>query len=385
MFSQSRSWFLTARLLLLALFATTMAGSVSFAQPTVARWTVSVEPSLRIGIVDGDDAYQWQYILAATKLADGSIVAADRRAGEIRFFSAAGKHNYTIGRRGEGPGEFRNPSQLLQRSRDTLVVFDDRNQAISTINLKTREVQTRKSACVRDDSSAKIKMRYSNAILIRNDACIVVFANSPATIAGAVRGQIRVRLTPADNGRTVTLGEFQGIENGRPNSNPGNAFVLPIYLNTAVTASSARIFIGDNAGSVVRTFDHSGGAHEPITLPLKPIPFSAVERADFRKRFLAKIAPISRQQAEELEMPTSTAAFLDLHADLLGHLWAQRPTIRQDAENAWVIVDVNGTTIGQATLPARFRPLEIGADYVLGVARDEDDVQFLQVHALTRR
>lgn len=171
----------------------------------------------------------------------------------------------------------------------------------------------------------------------------------------------------------------------RPKSNPRNAFLLPIYANTVVTASSSRIFIGDNAGSVIHTFDYSGSAQEPVTLPLKPIPFSTAERADFRKRFLAKMAPGSLQHAEELEMPTSTTAFRDLRADLLGHLWAQRSTIREDAENAWIIVDVNGKTIGQATLPPRFRPLEIGADYVLGIAKDEDDVQFLQVHTLTRR
>jgi hypothetical protein len=35
-------------------------------------------------------------------------------------------------------------------------------------------------------------------------------------------------------------------------------------------------------------------------------------------------------------------------------------------------------------MPVRFAPHEIGADYVIGVWRDEDDVQYVRVYGLRR-
>jgi hypothetical protein len=46
------------------------------------------------------------------------------------------------------------------------------------------------------------------------------------------------------------------------------------------------------------------------------------------------------------------------------------------------VFDRDGAWLGDVTLPAHFQPYDIGADYVLGVARDDDGVQTVVQYAL---
>ncbi len=50
----------------------------------------------------------------------------------------------------------------------------------------------------------------------------------------------------------------------------------------------------------------------------------------------------------------------------------------------WSIYDRQGHWIADCRLPPRFAPSEIGADYVVGVSRDEDDVERVTVFTLRR-
>jgi len=46
-----------------------------------AEWRLSPEPVLRIGVVDGDDAYQFSSIVFAARLSDGRIVINYQNSG----------------------------------------------------------------------------------------------------------------------------------------------------------------------------------------------------------------------------------------------------------------------------------------------------------------
>lgn len=54
------------------------------------------------------------------------------------------------------------------------------------------------------------------------------------------------------------------------------------------------------------------------------------------------------------------------------------------AASAWSIYDKDGKWIAECTLPPRFAPTEIGADYLIGVSRDEDDVERVTLLSLRK-
>ena len=50
--------------------------------------------------------------------------------------------------------------------------------------------------------------------------------------------------------------------------------------------------------------------------------------------------------------------------------------------NFWSVFDVEGFFLGRVTMPHEFSPLDIGPDYVLGLWRDEDDVEHVRMYEL---
>jgi hypothetical protein len=52
--------------------------------------------------------------------------------------------------------------------------------------------------------------------------------------------------------------------------------------------------------------------------------------------------------------------------------------------DVWQVYDHDGVWLGLVELPARFYPQEIGDDYVLGVWRDDTDVEYVRLYQLRK-
>lgn len=87
------------------------------------------EPEVRIGAVD-DPAYAFGSIDGLQVDGDGNLYTLHPQEQTIRRWTADGRPAGTIGRGGEGPGEFTTPSRLGWRG-DSLWVFDSRNYRVS--------------------------------------------------------------------------------------------------------------------------------------------------------------------------------------------------------------------------------------------------------------
>ena len=77
-------------------------------------------------------------------------------------------------------------------------------------------------------------------------------------------------------------------------------------------------------------------------------------------------------------------AWSRLRVDAARNLWVERYP-RPGEASTWLSFDITGKPIGTVTLPARFRLLEPGQDYVLGVWVDEEDVQHVRMYRLRTR
>lgn len=115
----------------------TQASSASSGQPPTgvastalrpAIWTAetawSLEEDLRLGSVDGDSATAWTRIASLAADSRDFIYVLDAGVGRIQVFDADGSYRRTIGRRGDGPGEFRLPRAVQISQGDSLFVVD---------------------------------------------------------------------------------------------------------------------------------------------------------------------------------------------------------------------------------------------------------------------
>ncbi|MYF63996.1 MAG: hypothetical protein F4058_07115 [Rhodothermaceae bacterium] len=91
-----------------------------------ATCTISEEPTLVIGDNEDDDNQWFSVIRGTGRLSDGSIVVADHSAAEVRIYDRQGRHLRSMGRSGEGPGEFRQPLGVWVTSGDVIWAGDFR-------------------------------------------------------------------------------------------------------------------------------------------------------------------------------------------------------------------------------------------------------------------
>ena len=89
-----------------------------------ATCTISEEPVLVIGEDEEEERHWFSYIRGMGRLSDGSVAAVDRATAEVRLYDEAGRHLRSMGRHGEGPGEFEDPFILWIAAGDTLWVGD---------------------------------------------------------------------------------------------------------------------------------------------------------------------------------------------------------------------------------------------------------------------
>src|SRR5687767_1066109 len=85
----------------------------------VALWTI--DPVISLGVAHGDSVQEFGRVANALKLSDGRIAIADFGSTNVRLFNPNGTHALTIGRRGNGPGEFPSLTRLAVLTGDTIV------------------------------------------------------------------------------------------------------------------------------------------------------------------------------------------------------------------------------------------------------------------------
>ena len=108
----------------------------------------------------------------------------------------------------------------------------------------------------------------------------------------------------------------------------------------------------------------------PQRLEPRPLPPGLTER------------DLGHPDLEDLTPPDSVPKAVGLFVDDLNRVWARLldPAL---TDGIWYdVFDSDGRYLGPVRLPIRFTPLEIGRDYVLGVAKDELDVEYIELYDL---
>lgn len=115
----------------------TEAGAPTGTDGDVSTWALSAEPVLRIGVVEGDEAYQLHDVRDAVRLPDGRIALAHQGTREVRIYGPDGAFLTRSGGEGDGPGEWRLVAGIHDLGGDTLLVEDPRLDRFGLVNAGT--------------------------------------------------------------------------------------------------------------------------------------------------------------------------------------------------------------------------------------------------------
>jgi hypothetical protein len=376
----------------------TIIESVAPAWTDAERWAVAPEPLLRIGVADGDESYVLHAPSHVRRLSDGRVVFGNAGT-ELRYYDAQGRYLRTVGRRGDGPGEFRSilaiepfcgDSLLVQDSFERLSIFDGQGGFVRTIRLShdlPREGALADRIIPQPRPPALIGRLNDGTLLFRRYA-----GSHPATVdEGRYQDTVLVVHYAADGQPLHGVAALGGVVQHRVTVGARRfAFNLPFARNAVVGVHGSELFTGTQESFEVIAWSASGEPRRIIRL-LRPN--QPVTREDVRA-FEEQLAETNRAREESgadlvtrpaLPYPATMPAYGALRVDREGNLWVRAYAPNPSEETPWHVFAASGSYLGELLLPGgRFTLHEIGASHVIGVERDDLDVASIVVYDLMK-
>lgn len=356
-------------------------------------WRLGVEPSLVVGGDDPRESHQFVEVTTATRLTDGAVIVADASVSTLRVYGPGGRFRSTLGARGEGPGEFQRPTDILVGPGDSIRVWDQALWRRSTFDDRGAFVRTERYDPTNPDIYPLQGMWPMAVSLGRDDRVLV------RLVEKAQKGESRTEndlpagfaLHHVGAGGVHLLGRVPDEETVEVVAPWGPTEVAPplsagpevafdgIGLTCMGHGSVAQIICVDADGERrgLRWVDRPREvAHEDPALMRW--------RADAEAMYLEKLG---RDQAQEVvslvPTPRFQPALRGLTIDALGHLWIDVGYDGDVSKRRHLIVGPDMEPLGVMTLPD-VDVLEVGEDYVLAVAWTDSGTEQVVVHPLTR-
>jgi hypothetical protein len=350
-------------------------------------WTVSAEPTLSIGVMDGPEELQFSQIPNTFFLPDGGIVVANaRHPPELRVFGSDGSHRVSMGGAGGGPGEFTSVRWSLLMG-DSIVAFDVGSPRLTFFS---PDGDLLGSTPVRIPVSTSgntlpyvIWTRLADGSLLASENRIL-----PLDARGRGRATFALMRTTTEGATPDTLLLIPGAEyvegaGGRPTA-------PPFGLRWAFSAVGDRIFVGSGDQLRIDVHDLQGRLVRSIRTAHERRPVTDASLAAMLDDRLERArTPEQREQIQAAFPVVPPAERMPVHGsrillDALDHLWVEGYHAPGDPARGWHVFDPDGRYLGVITVPRNLVVMDVSADGVLGVWTDELDVPSVRRYALTR-
>lgn len=343
------------------------------------EWRVNPEPVFRLGDAGDDPSSNFFQILDVALLAGGELIVVDGGSAEVRRYDAGGRHLWSTGGRGEGPGEFRLPGYLGRRDDGAFLIWDRALSRVSTIGQNGDRLSTER----RSGSDGSPVVAFG------------LFDDSYWLVALPVVRRVTEPGTAWTD--SVRLGRYDPVleEHVRLATVPGPRWVWTgqSMLPVPFTPRSLRAIVGNRvavaSGSVpeVSIHDAGGALAARYRIARERV---AVTESDIGQVIESLVelgqgtAAVWRQWRDEMEVPAFEPAFDQLLADGDGNLWAQRFTadLLTREPPSWDVFSPAGTWLGVVATPGGMVVTTIRDGLVAGVYRDELGLEYVTVHRL---
>jgi len=358
-------------------------------------WRIDPQPILTVGPrPDADPRYELLRVTSGRLLPGGEVMVVVAGHFELRVFGPEGEWLRSLGRQGEGPGEFRSPGGLTVVG-DTAFVGDFQLSRLSAFSLRGSFLSSWPYPVMDPGGRVPPSQRFADGSWIGG--------GTASFTAGEVsEGVSRVPLTwyriSADLGRVVdtlvtTLGTDRAIiirRGGAGEITMMQVITVPVGRSSPVAAGGDHLWTGNTERAELERYTPDG---ELTTLVRWEAPPAVLEPALFEE--MKRIALNGREDDEafrtnvEARFNTSPPGtpmpfFAGLHLDPLEHLWVREFTPLPTDSTRFRVFDASGQLLGPLALGPRHTVLDIGTDRILTVWQDEDDLEHLRVYRIVK-
>ena len=368
------------------------------------------EPSVQIGSLAGEESALFR-VEAAVQLPDGRIAVANAGSGEIKVFGEAGEHVWSVGRLGDGPGDFRDLAALgvhddrilaydSEPSRITAIDFGGQIVGATQVEFASRQYErtggvagglamARGMPAVgwlgrgvlilhEERSQSRGRVVLGETVELLESTEDLVFVGSDGSLVARIEGlpgdeSVRRRnITPSSQGMAITL----------------TRMTTPYSKTFQAAVGQSRIVAGHTATDDVRFFDANGQLVRILRRLNRPRRVGDGAKDAWIRAQTERFDPPQRRSFRErlsaVEFPEYMPAFESLALDARDRLWVQEFVGPEAVGGSrWTVYDAGGAPAGMVAMPPRFRPASFGPDHVLGVWEDDLDVEYVQRYDLS--
>ncbi len=366
----------------------TDSGGVHIVESTSPHWADgdgwSVDPESEIDLSNPTTGVPADFygVSDIARTTTGHIAVAQQY--EIRIYSSDGAHHRTIGREGEGPGEFLVAPRLAS-SGDSLVVFDwrQRRATFYSPTFDLRSVVTLEGG------------PFEPEFAVNGDGIALLAATTVFDDEGEGSRLIRpdqpVLLLDFDGSVRDTIAKVEGRELVRLRR--GDQFLLeaPPFGKAAHMAATPTAFVVGNAGAL--EFELHGArlpspvrVRGPVELEVSDTGLESEVDALLGPTPSAELRSLIDEMLELMPAPLTYPAYRSIRVDPTGTIWLERfvGASGRDRPRRWTVFSSEHEWLGDLAFPAGFQAFSFAEEQVFGVTRDALGVESVQVLRLIR-
>lgn len=346
--------------------------------PPVRRSLLSA-PALTLGTSLGPDETLLAGVVGSARLpGTGDIAIADAGASRIIYFNNKGRFLRSVGRAGDGPGEFRILRWFGRCSDSTLAAFDAAHARIT---------QFSPSGALQGSFAVPATFGFDRVLRCQRNRQVVMLLNQYrdrvklGSYLEAPTALVRIDSSAVD---TVTAGGTQQYYVGQR----GGYSDLPLGRTVLASAGGSRIHMCTGHDGACQVFSLEGKRLGRFVLSL---PQRRVSAHDWSLAIAARIAleplPETRRIVEgvlrEVPKPDQFPLLDAVVTDLQGNLWVRTFDNYKTPAATWLVVQTDGRVVAAVAMPRAVQVLEIGRDYLLGLTRDSEGVERVVLHTFS--
>ena len=344
-------------------------------------WTIDPEPVIVIGGDPGlgaatEDSVHliWQ-VAGLGRLSDGRVAVLSSGSKSLRLFHPSGRLSKSIGRAGEGPGEFDHPAYLQVLPGDTLAVWSDWFGYVSYFDTTGTVVNHRRIDAGRIFEQTKTPGQTPPERIhmpLADGSFLVIVHPRDVPIPDSDEffrpSWGFVRIDTADVAHS--LGWWGGIEQRVSRSfDPTTRWPFPLFgvvSHVAGGGDPLTVYVSNGDRDEVHQFSPSGDPRRIFRRTIGPIPITDAERERAKVAILEANRWARREALDALPPQDFHPPVSSLLVDATGHLWVRHQAGR------WSVFHPEGRWLGTLTMPFQGSAPWVGEDLILGVRKDPD-------------
>ena len=268
---------------------------------------------------------------------EGSIFISDVQDQAIKIFDSSGDFIQTIGRHGEGPGEFSSVGRMTFLPDGRLMVTDSRANRISLFDREGTYL-----------GSHHWTERLGRVYCATDVDCVMTvytFEEGKDPLAGR---KLFIKKFDFDGNEILTFGEFQTEEMKIHTESTSSGGTM--MMGISVPHSPHSIFIADQARQrlyhcvnnayKIEVFSYDGKVIRMIDRPYELLPFTGEDAKKFRSQYDNSRNEGMKKMVQGMSMPAVKTITPQMRVDDAGNLWVETHEQREEEDKVFTAYDI---------------------------------------------